>query len=504
MQEDRIIIFDTTLRDGEQSPGASLSIEGKLQIACQLERLGVDVIEAGFPITSSGDFEAVKLISKKIKKSIVCALARAVKQDIEKAYKAVRYAKTPRIHTFIMTSDVQIKYQLKKTKEEVLKMVEQSVKLAKSLCEDIEFSAMDASRTDWDYLAKVFSIAIEAGANTINVPDTVGYTMPWEFGSLIKYLRENVPNIENKIISVHCHNDLGLAVANAIEAIKFGAKQVECTINGLGERAGNASLEEIVMGIKVRKDLLGKETNINTKEIYRTSRLVSELTGIPVQPNKAIVGANAFAHQSGIHQDGVLKKKLTFEIMKPETIGISSSHLVLGKLSGRHAFKSRIEELGFLLKEQEIEKAFLRFKDLADKKKIVEDDDLIAIVSEEIKKIPETYTLEYLHISTGNKTIPTATVKLKTDKKIIQEAACGDGPVDAACRAINRIVKREPKLINYSLKAVTGGTEALGEVNVKIQEGKDIFFGKGTSTDIVEASAKAYLNAINKLVYTKK
>jgi 2-isopropylmalate synthase len=502
--KNKIIIFDTTLRDGEQSAGASLTLNEKLQIAYQLEKLGVDVIEAGFPISSPGEFEAVKLISKKIKKCVVCALSRAVKKDIETAYQAIKSAKKPRIHTFIMTSDIQIKYQLKKTKDEVLKMVEDAVKFARKLCEDVEFSAMDASRTDWDYLVKVFSVALEYGAKTLNVPDTVGYSMPWEFGNLIKYLKENIPDVEKSIISVHCHNDLGLAVANVLEAIKAGARQIECTVNGIGERAGNTSLEEVVMGIKVRNDLLNYETGINTKEIYRSSRLVSELTGIPVQPNKAIVGANAFSHQSGIHQNGVLKEKSTYEIMKPETIGIPSSRIVLGKLSGRHAFKKKIEEFGYHLKEQELERAFLKFKELADKKKIVEDEDLIAIVTEEVKKIPQIYTLEYLHISSGNKTIPTATVKLKTDKKVIQEAACGDGPVDALCKAINRIVKRNPKLISYSLKAVTGGTEALGEVNVKIQDGKDIFFGKGISTDIVEASAKAYLNAINKLVYTKK
>lgn len=504
MKKEKIIIFDTTLRDGEQSAGTSLTINEKLQIAHQLEKLGVDVIEAGFPISSSGDFEAVKEISKRIKKPTICALSRAVKKDIEVAYQAIKNARKPRIHTFIMTSDIQIKYQLKKTRDEVLKMVEEAVKFAKKLCEDVEFSAMDASRTDWDYLAKVFAVAIEYGATTINVPDTVGYSMMWEFGNLIKYLKENTPGIENVVISVHCHNDLGLAVANALEAIKQGARQIECTVNGIGERAGNTSLEEVVMGIKVRGDLLKYTTGINTKEIYRTSRLVSELTGIPVQPNKAIVGANAFAHQSGIHQDGVLKKKLTFEIMKPETVGISSSRIVLGKLSGRHAFRKKIEELGYILNDKELERAFLKFKELADKKKNIEDEDIIAIVTEEIKKIPETYTLEYLHISTGNNTIPTATVRLKIDKKVVQEAACGDGPVDALCRAINRIVKREPKLISYSLKAVTAGTEALGEVSVKIQEGEDIFFGKGISTDIVEASAKAYLNAINKLVYIKK
>lgn len=496
----KIKIFDTTLRDGEQAAGVSLNIQEKLQIAKQLEALGVDIIEAGFPISSRGDFLAVEEISKKIKKPIICGLSRANKKDIETCWQAIKQAKRPRIHTFIMTSDIQIKYQLGKTREEVIEMAYNAVKYAKKLCDDVEFSAMDASRSDRDYLVKVFTAAIDAGATTINVPDTVGYSLPQEFGELILYLKENIKNIDKAIISVHCHNDLGLATANALSAIVAGARQVECTINGIGERAGNTSLEEIVMAIKVRQDLLKFKTDIDTTQIMRSSRLVSELTGMKVQPNKAIVGKNAFAHQSGIHQDGILKERSTYEIMKPEMIGLSGSKIVLGKLSGRHAFRKRIEELGFHLKEHEIEKTFQRFKDLCDKKKEVVDDDIIALISDEIITIPETYKLEYFHISSGNKIIPTATVCLRKEKEMIQEAAVGDGPVDAACRAINKIIGEEMELVEYNLKAVTGGTEALGEVSVKVKKGDKVHSGRGTSTDVIEASVKAYLNAINKLV----
>ncbi len=497
----KIKIFDTTLRDGEQAAGVAFNPQEKLKIARQLEQLGIDVIEAGFPIASAGDFSAVELISKKIKKPIICGLARAKKEDIEVCWKAIQYAKRPRIHTFIMTSDIQIKHQLKKTTDEVIDIAQRSVRLAKRFCEDVEFSAMDASRTERDYLVKIFTAAIDAGATTINVPDTVGYILPEEFGKLISYLISNIPNINKTVVSVHCHNDLGLASANALSAIISGARQIECTINGIGERAGNTSLEEVVMAIKVRQENLNFKTDIETTQIIKTSRLVSDLTGIKVQANKAIVGKNAFAHQSGIHQDGILKERSTYEIMKPETIGLSSSRIVLGKLSGRHAFRKRLENLGFYLREQEIEKAFIRFKDLADKKKEVSDEDLIAIMSDEVLAIPEMYKLEYFHISSGNKTIPTATVRLKKEKKVKETAATGDGPVDAACRAINKIAEVEPTLLEYNLKAVTGGTEALGEVTVKVKKDDIIFVGRGTSTDVIEASIKAYLNAINKLVY---
>lgn len=509
---DKIYIFDTTLRDGEQSPGAALNIPQKLEVAKQLERLGVDIIEAGFPMSSPGDFEAVELIAKQVREPVICGLARANYADIDRCWEAIRRAKRSRIHTFIMSSDIQIKHQLHKSKSQVLDMAVACVARAKKYCKDVEFSAMDASRSDWDFLAALFTETIRAGATTINIPDTVGYAYPEEFGGLVKYLMERVKGIEKVIVSAHCHNDLGLATANSLEAVRHGCRQVECTINGLGERAGNTAMEEVVMAFKTRKDFLKYKTDINIGEIYRTSRLVSELTGISVQPNKAVVGSNAFAHESGIHQDGVLKARLTYEIMRPEAIGVGGSKIVLGKHSGRHAFKSRLSALGFKLKEKEFLRAFERFKDLADKKKEVLDEDLIAIVTEEITTVPETYKLDYINITTGNKTVPTATVRLRTDltaerpagKKTMQEAACGDGPVDAACQAINRIAGISPKLLDYSLKAVTGGTEALGEVSVRIQNKGEFFTGKASSTDITEASAKAYLAAVNKLVYRAK
>jgi 2-isopropylmalate synthase len=500
--KDKIIFFDTTLRDGEQSPGASLGVREKLEIAHQLKHLGVDVIEAGFPIASPGDFEAVKLVAQEVKGPIVCGLARAVEKDIDRAAQAVKYSKHPRIHVFLATSKIHMKYKLKKPEDEILRLAVQAVKYAKKFVKDIEFSPEDATRTDPEFLRDVVSAVIKAGATTVNIPDTVGYTIPSEYGNLIKWLKENTPGIDDIVISVHCHNDLGLAVSNSLSAILSGARQVECTMNGIGERAGNASLEEIVMAIKTRKDMFKIGTNIDTKQIIKTSRLVTRLTGVPIQPNKAIVGENAFAHESGIHQDGILKKRTTYEIMNPSDIGLKEGKLVLGKHSGRHAFKERLVALGHTLNDSEINKAFERFKVLTDKKKNIYDEDIESIVEEGLSSIPETFQLVYFNVTCGNCTVPTATVQLKKDEKIFQDASSGDGPIDAAYKTIDRITGLSGKLLDYNIKAVTGGQDALGEVNIKVcsQDGR-IATGRGSSTDIIEASVKAYLNAINKIVF---
>jgi 2-isopropylmalate synthase len=500
---DRIIIFDTTLRDGEQSPGASLNTKEKLEIALQLARLNVDVIEAGFPVSSPGDFEAVRLVSSKVKGPIICGLARAVKKDIDSAYQALRKSQRPRIHVFLATSHIHMKYKLRKAEEEILRLAVESVNYARNLVRDVEFSPEDASRSDKEFLYRVIEAVIEAGASTVNIPDTVGYSVPSEFGELIKDIKNNVPNIAKARISVHCHNDLGLGVANSLSAIKNGAGQVECTINGLGERAGNASLEEIVMALATRRDFFAYQTGLKTKEIYKTSRLVSKLTGIMVQPNKAIVGQNAFRHEAGIHQDGVLKKKTTYEIIQPEDIGLEESKLVLGKHSGRHAFSARLKKLGISLKDSQLNQAFKRFKDLADKKKEIFDEDILVIVEDEITTLPEKWHLENLHITSGNKIIPTATIGLKTGGKIIQKSSSGDGPVDACYKTIDKITGIKGKLLDYSLRAVTSGKDALGEVIVKFQSKGRIVNGRGVSTDILESSVKAYLNAINKLADKK-
>lgn len=503
--KDKLIIFDTTLRDGEQSPGASLGVREKLDIAVQLARLGVSVIEAGFPVASPGDFEAVKLIAGKVKGPIICGLARAVTKDIDRAVSAVRFSRRPRIHVFLATSKIHMKYKLRKAEDEILKQAVSAVGYAKKYVNDVEFSPEDAARTEPEFLRDVIAAVIKAGATTVNIPDTVGYAIPNEFGNLIKWLFSNTTGINDIVISVHCHNDLGLAVSNSLSAVISGARQVECTINGIGERAGNASLEEIVMAVKTRKDIFGLETGIDTTQIIKTSRLVSRLTGITVQPNKAVVGDNAFAHEAGIHQDGILKKRITYEIMSPEDVGLKESRLVLGKHSGRHAFKERLSVLGHKLGDGEIDKAFERFKILADKKKTIYDEDLEAIIEEEISAIPEIFQLVYFNVTCGNRTVPTATVQLKKDKNIFEDASSGDGPIDAAYRTIDRITGIRGKLLDYSIKAVTGGKDALGEVNIKIrsQEGR-IVTGRGSSTDIIEASVKAYLNAINKLVYWAK
>ncbi|RMG02957.1 MAG: 2-isopropylmalate synthase [Nitrospirae bacterium] len=495
----RIKIFDTTLRDGEQSPGASMNVEEKLHVARQLARLKVDIIEAGFPIASAGDFEAVNRIAKEIKGVTVCGLARAKEVDIERAGEAVKSAERPRIHTFIATSDIHLKFKLRMSREETLEAAIKAVKLARRFTDDVEFSAEDATRSDWDYLCKVTEEVIKAGAKTVNIPDTVGYAIPQEFGELIEYIMNNVPNIDRAVISVHCHNDLGLAVANSLTAIMKGAGQVECTINGIGERAGNAAMEEIAMALKTRPKYFLADTGLVTEEFYKTSRLVSKITGMVVQPNKAIVGANAFAHESGIHQDGFLKERSTYEIMKPEDVGIPQSKLILGKHSGRHAFKERLKELGYELNDEELNTAFERFKHLCDQKKYIFDEDIEALVSEEVRKVPEVFSLVDLKVESGTGTTPTATIKLlvRGEEKEIKET--GDGPVDATYRAITRGTGTLSHLEKFEIKGITGGTDALGEVMVTLEEDGKTVRGYGSDTDIIVASAKAFLNALNKI-----
>ena len=502
---DKVIIFDTTLRDGEQAAGGTLNIQEKLGIARQLERLGVDVIEAGFPISSPGDFEAVRLIAKEVRTPAICALARAHPDDIDRAWEAVKPAKHPRLHVFLSASDIHLLYQLKKSREEILEMSRGMVARAKKYTDDIEFSPMDASRTEPEYLYQILAAVIDAGATTVNIPDTVGYAIPAEFGSLIEGIFQNVPNINRAIVSVHCHNDLGLAVANSLEAVKRGARQVECTINGIGERAGNASLEEIVMAIKTRRDFFNLTTNVNTTQIYKTSRLVSELTGFLVQPNKAIVGANAFSHEAGIHQDGVIKMPITYEIMDPRTVGIPASSLVLGKLSGRHAFKERLAELGYSLSEEDFNRAFTAFKQLADKKKEITDKDIESLVAEELRTVSEVYHLDRVQVSCGDRGIPTAAVRLiAPDGQVLADAALGTGPVDAVCKAIKRLVGVPNVLTEFTVKSVTEGIDAIGEVLIRIESEGVTYTGRGADTDIIVASAKAYINALNRLLAAKK
>ncbi|HZC68442.1 MAG TPA: 2-isopropylmalate synthase [Nitrospirales bacterium] len=498
-----IRIFDTTLRDGEQSPGAAMNPDEKLMVAKQLARLGVDIIEAGFAYSSPGDFEAVRRIAQEVEGPTICSLARARPEDIDRAWEALKGAPKVRIHTFISTSDIHLKHQFRLTREEALKRAVEMVTRARGYVEDVEFSPMDATRSDVKYLYEVLEAVIAAGATTVNIPDTVGYATPGEFGRLIRGIRENVPNIKQAVISVHCHNDLGMAVANSLAAIVEGAGQVECTINGIGERAGNASMEEIVMGLRTRKDFYGADTKIVTEEIIKTSRLVSKITGMVVQPNKAIVGANAFAHASGIHQDGLLKEKTTYEIMRPESVGLGKSTLVMGKLSGRHAFRQRLEELGFKPTEEELNRAFERFKRLADQKKEIYEEDLEAIISEELQTIPETYRLKSLYVESGTDKTPTARIELEIDGQVVQQTGTGDGPVDAAYRTIAAMTKTKSTLVTYAVKAITGGTDAQGEVMVRVEEGPKTVTGHGADTDIIVASAKAYLNALNKLVYWK-
>jgi 2-isopropylmalate synthase len=496
----RIKIFDTTLRDGEQSPGASLDPKEKLQIARQLFNLKVDIIEAGFPITSEGEFKSVSNIAKEIRDVSIAALARAVDKDIECAAKALKHAKSPRIHVFLATSKIHRKFKLAKAKEEIIKTAVKGVKHARKYVDDVEFSPEDATRTEPDFLAEVVESVIDAGAKTVNIPDTVGYAVPEQYASLIRSLKENVKNISKAAISVHCHDDLGLAVANSLAAIKAGATQVECTINGIGERAGNASLEEIVMALKTRKDFFGHTTRIKTHEILATSKIVSGLTGLWVQRNKAVVGENAFAHESGVHQDGILKERTTYEIMRPEEVGLPKTKIVLGKLSGRHAFKKRVKELGYELSDEELEHAFNQFKILADKKKDIYDQDIEAIIQDEKSEIPHIYELDSLSISCGPNTVPTAGVRLRVGKdKIIDNATIGDGPIDALFKAIDLLTGTKGELLDYNIRSITGGKDAMGEVIIDVDVKGKSYRGRAVSTDIIEASAKAYLNAINKV-----
>ena len=503
---EKVYIFDTTLRDGEQTPGASLNVDEKLQIARQLELLNVDVIEAGFPFSSRGDFEAVKAVAREIRGSQIAALARAQFPDIDAAWEAVKEATEPRIHTFISTSDIHLKYQLKKSREEVLEQAVAAVQHAKKYCGNVEFSAMDAGRSDLAYVAQMFGAVIDAGATTVNFPDTVGYTIPHEFGAKIKYLVDHIPNIHKAIISVHCHNDLGLAVANSLAAIMNGARQAECTINGIGERAGNASMEEIVMALATRKDLFDFYTEIVTQYICPTSRLVSKLTGVVVQPNKAIVGANAFAHESGIHQDGVLKEASTYEIMTPSTVGLKKSSLPLGKLSGRNAFRNKLQEMGYYLNDDELNRVFVRFKDLADRKRTVYDEDLVSLIETEViyKSVPEHFRLEELVVVTGTTVKPNATVKMKIGDDLKTTSAFGDGPIDAAYRAITMLAQSKCKLLKFAVSSITGGTEALGEVSVRLEDEGSVVTGQGVDPDVVTASARAYINGLNRLKFTKE
>lgn len=503
MQTDKLMIFDTTLRDGEQAPGASMNVKEKLEVARQLEQLNVDVIEAGFPISSPAQFEATSLISRELSSSTIAALARSNHKDIDSAAKALNAANKKRIHTFIATSPIHMEYKLRKTPSEVLQMAIDAVKYSSSLVDEVEFSPEDACRTEIDFLIEIVEAVIDAGAKVVNIPDTVGYIMPDEYGKLIATLKSKVSNIDKAIISTHCHNDLGVASANSLAGVLNGARQVECTINGIGERAGNAAMEEIVMSINTRPDLFkGISCNIKTTEIARASRLVSRLSGFAIAPNKAIVGRNAFAHESGIHVHGVLKNRETYEIMTPETIGLEGSKMVLGRHSGRAGFVDRCIKLGYNLKEEELQVAFEKFLALADKKKEVFDEDITAIIDDEVRHTERLYTLEQLLVACGTGTLPTASVKIKiTDDDVRIAAACGDGPIDAAYQAIRNATGISPELESYSISAVTGGKDAMGEVTAKVRGEKGgTYIGRGVSTDIIEASAKAYIDAINKVV----
>ncbi len=501
--QEKIIIFDTTLRDGEQSPGASMDVHEKVLVAKQLEILGVDKIEAGFPISSPGDFEAVQAVARELSRPIVVGLCRATENDISRAWDAVKDAKKPGLHTFIATSDIHMKYKLRKSKEEVLAAVENAVKICKGLSPSVEFSAEDATRSDWDFLVEVFATAIAAGADTINIPDTVGYTTPLEYAQLMTYLKENIKNIDGVTMSVHCHNDLGLAVANSIAAVGAGARQVECTINGIGERAGNTSLEEVVMALNVRNDVYPYYTGIDSTQIFPTSRLVSHITGINVQPNKAIVGSNAFAHESGIHQDGFLKERSTYEIMTPESVGIGKSHLVLGKHSGKHALSKRLESMGYHLSDEELLKVFNRFKEISDRKKEIYDADISAIVLEEIYRVPDKYKLKNINVSSGTVAVPTATVQLEIDDETLLEAAFGNGPVDALFKCIINMTGFDAELNRFAVSSITGGTDAQGEVSVELKDREMVAVGQGSDPDILVASAKALVNAMNRMEFLK-
>ena len=500
---EKIYIFDTTLRDGEQSPGASMNLEEKIQIAEMLEEMKVDIIEAGFPIASKGDFEAVKEISKLIKDSSIAGLARANFADIDKAWEAIKHAKSPRIHTFIATSPLHMKYKLKKDSSEVIDIIKSTVTHARNLCTNVEWSCEDAGRSELEFLYRCIELAIDCGAKTINIPDTVGYTLPNEFGSIFKSVKNNVPNIDKVILSSHTHNDLGLAVANSIQAIQNGARQVECTINGLGERAGNAALEEIVMALKVKKDLMPFHTDIKTESITKASRMVSSITGFTVQPNKAIVGANAFAHEAGIHQDGMLKHTGTYEIMTPESVGLLESSLVLGKHSGKHAFNEKLKELGYNLGDNALMEIFGRFKDLADKKKEIFDEDIIALIGDQIQRNDEFIKFVSLFVNAGSLEKHEATITVDIDKIKKISTASGNGPVDATFNALKEITNIKSRLKLYQVHAITAGTDAQGEVTVRLEEEGLSSQAKGSDPDIIVASAKAYINALNRLIFKK-
>ena len=501
--DNRVRFFDTTLRDGEQSPGASMNTAEKVRLAIQLEKLGVDIIEAGFPAASQGDFEAVSQIAGKLTRTEIAGLARANKEDIDAAWGAVKHAAKPRIHTFLATSDIHLKYKLRLNRDQVIARAVEAVRYAKTFTENVEFSAEDGSRSDRDYLCKVFEAAIEAGATTINLPDTVGYAVPSEFADLITYVRKHTPNIHKAVLSVHCHNDLGLATANTLAALAAGARQAEVTVNGIGERAGNTSLEEVVMALRTRNNYLPFQTGINTEQIYATSKLVSMITGILVQPNKAIVGANAFAHEAGIHQDGMLKNPMTYEIMRPEDIGLSTNRLVLGKHSGRHALRDRLKEMGYELSEEELQVVFNKFKKLADKKKHVMDEDLEAIVNEGVLRTPDVFILEYLHVTSGTTVMPMASVQLSVNGRSVKAAGYGNGPIDAAYNTIAKLTHTRSELLRFTISAITGGTDAQGEVTVRLKENGLMALGRGADPDIMTAAALAYINGLNRLEYLK-
>ncbi len=502
---DVVKIFDTTLRDGEQAPGYSMNTKEKIRLALQLEKLGVDVIEAGFPIASPDDFTAVQEIAARLTKPEICGLSRAREEDIKRAYEAVKGAPKPRIDTGSSTSEIHTEYKLKMSREEVVKKAVEAVKYAKSLCDRVDFSPEDAARSDRGFLVEVITAAIEAGADTINIPDTVGYSTPEEFGDLIRFLIKNTPS-DDIIFSTHCHNDLGLAVANSLSGVRNGARQIECTINGIGERAGNASLEECTMAIATRKDLFQVQTNINTEEIVPSSQLLSRITGKGVQPNKAIVGANAFAHEAGIHQHGILCHEQTYEIMKPENVGWSSNKLVLGKHSGRHALNDRLEELGFSIEKTELDAIFNRFKNLADKKKEIYDEDIEMIASESLEELntKQAFTMDQVQVSCGSHSIPTASVALKTDEEeIVKDANVGDGPIDAIYKGISRLTGVETKLTEYSIQTVTEGMDAQAVITIKFEKDGKVYSGRASDTDIIVASALAYLNGINRYLNYK-
>ncbi len=497
--KNKIYIFDTTLRDGEQAPGIHLNVKEKLEIAEQLSRLNIDIIEAGFPISSESDFESVREISKIVKGRAVAALARANDRDIDSAGEALKGAEQPVIHTFISSSDIHLKHQFKKTREEALEMAGRAVKRSRQHTDMVEFSAMDATRSDWDYLCRMFGVAIRNGARILNVPDTVGYALPDEFSRLIDHLYANVEGIEDIILSVHCHNDLGLAVANSLMAVQHGARQIECAVNGIGERAGNASLEEVAMIIDTRRKDLGVYTDIKTEEIVRTSSIVKSLTGYVIAPNKAIVGKNAFAHEAGIHQDGMLKDRSTYEIIRPEDIGLKESKLILGKHSGRHAFIKRLEEIGIKIREEDLEKAFERFKSLAEKKGAINEQDLRAIVEDEMREVEEYYQLKDYKVKSGSSIIASSEVEIEVNGELKTASAEGDGPVDASFKAIDKITGKSTTLVDYAIEAVSEGKDAIGQVKIIVDAGSDEVMGSGISTDIVEASIKAYIDAANRL-----